>query len=350
MSSMKTKNRILELIAGGETRTASELAGMTGISRQAVSRHLCNLVDSGQVIKEGATKGARFRLAKPGEKRPAGKRYTKKLLLNGLEEDRVFSEVALLLNLQAKVSSEAREIARYAFTEILNNAIEHSKSTECLVNFSLDGHDVRFVVRDYGVGVFNSIQSAFGLRDEDAAVAELLKGKATTMAEKHSGEGIFFTSKVADLFVLKSHRTTLAFGPGKENVRVEAGRFLKGTEARFTISARSRRKLEDVFREYAPGEFDYKFEKTRILVRIQAGECVSRSEAKRMVARLENFKEVELDFAGVTELGQAFADEVFRVFMRSNPGIIMGVRNMKPALRPMVKHVMDDDGRVIFVD
>jgi hypothetical protein len=172
------------------------------------------------------------------------------------------------------------------------------------------------------------------------------------MAERHSGEGLFFTSRAADSFVLKSHCAALVFESGKDDVRVEERRFLKGTEVLFAISVRSKRKLDYVFQEYAPEEFDFKFERTRILVRIHASECISRSEAKRMLVHLENFKEVDLDFKGVTALGQAFADEVFRVFMRANPNLKFRLKNMKPSLRPMAEHVMDAKTakRVVFVD
>lgn len=352
MAGVRTKDRILGLLADGEARTATELAGMLGISRQAVSKHLRGLIASGGVIKTGATKGARFRLAKPGEAAPTERRFAKRLLLEGLEEDQVFSDIAARLSLREGLSPEAFAIVNHAFTEILNNAVEHSGSAYCHLDFVLDTHDVRFDIRDFGIGVFHSIQSKFDLEDEDAAVAELLKGKATTMAERHSGEGLFFTSKVADRFVLRSHLTTVLFRSGGDDIHVEEGRLLEGTDAQFAVSARSRRKLDAVFRQYAPEEFDYKFEKTRVLVRIQAGECISRSEAKRLVARLENFREVALDFTGVTALGQAFADEVFRVFVRANPALTLRLMNLRPTLRPLVEHVLDarSAGRVSFLD
>ena len=37
------------------------------------------------------------------------------------------------------------------------------------------------------------------------AIAEFNKGKRTTMPDRHSGEGIFFTSRVMDLFEIESH-------------------------------------------------------------------------------------------------------------------------------------------------
>lgn len=334
---MKTRDRILELLADGEARSASELAGLIGLSRQAVSRHLAGLIAAGRVLKAGVTRGARFRLSAPGERGIAERRFSKRVGLRGLEEDLVFREIAALLDLRRQLNPAAFSIAGYAFTEILNNAIDHSRSSDCKLEFITGPQRTHFTVRDFGVGAFHSIREKFGLRDEDAAVAEILKGKATSMAERHTGMGIFFTSKAADRFVLRSHRTVLTVTSSPPNTIVEQRRFLKGTEVTFAVSSRTRRSMAKLFEEYAPEEFDFKFARTRLLVNLCRPECVSRSEAKRLVARLEEFSEVALDFRGVKSLGQAFADEVFRVFLQASPGTRLQVENLLPGLRPMIE-------------
>ena len=48
---------------------------------------------------------------------------------------------------------------------------------------------------------------------------------------------------------------------------------------------------------------------------------VSRSQAKRVCNRLENFKEVVLDFEGVQWMGQGFAHQLFVVFANDHPDI-----------------------------
>ena len=48
---------------------------------------------------------------------------------------------------------------------------------------------------------------------------------------------------------------------------------------------------------------------------------ISRSQAKRLLARLEKFKIVMLDFEDVATIGRAFADEIFRVFTNNHPEI-----------------------------
>ena len=48
---------------------------------------------------------------------------------------------------------------------------------------------------------------------------------------------------------------------------------------------------------------------------------ISRSQGKRVVARIELFKTVLFDFTDVSTIGQAFADEIFRVFASDHPEI-----------------------------
>jgi hypothetical protein len=70
---------------------------------------------------------------------------------------------------------------------------------------------------------------------------------------------------------------------------------------------------------------------------IHEGEkLVSRSQAKRLTMRFERFRHVILDFDGVSEIGQAFADEVFRVFQNAHPSIIMAPTHMTQAVADMV--------------
>lgn len=66
---------------------------------------------------------------------------------------------------------------------------------------------------------------------------------------------------------------------------------------------------------------------------------MSRSQARRLVARFERFRHVVLDFAGVEEIGQAFADEVFRVFAAGHPSVELRPINAAPAVMAMVRRV-----------
>ena len=338
---MKTVDRILEALARRGSATGTALAKELQITRQAVSRHLKALVRDGRVVKSGETRGAAYTLPGPGKSLPSGVRAAKTLTLEGLQEDRVFNRLSRELNLEGRLSSPALVTCRYAFTEMLNNAIDHSKAAEGWVVLECDTHEVRFEVRDRGIGVFDSIASRFGLEDEMEAIGELLKGKATTMADRHSGEGIFFTSRAGDKFSLRSHGVEIVFEGHGKDVRLERRRYQEGTQVQFALSRRSRTRLEDIFLAFAPEEFDYRFERSLVNVTVALEDCVSRSQAKRLVSRLESFKEVILDFKGVQSVGQAFCDEVFRVFLSRHPECRLRIRDLDQTLRVMVLHAVD---------
>ena len=52
--------------------------------------------------------------------------------------------------------------------------------------------------------IFEKIKKHFNLPSLDEALCELFKGKLTTDEANHSGEGIFFTSKMMDNFLISS--------------------------------------------------------------------------------------------------------------------------------------------------
>ena len=110
----------------------------------------------------------------------------------------------------------------------------------------------------------------------------------------------------------------------------------------FWISKRSRRKLQHIFERYAPEDFDYRFSKTDVRVRLLRDDSISWSEARRLLHGLDKFGQVRLDFAAVKQLGQGFADEIFRVWMTAHPRISVQVRNLSPRLQPMIAHVVDE--------
>ncbi len=338
---MSTREQILKLLKR-KPASGADLARRLRISRQAVNASLRELVLSGQVIKTGATRGALYAPASARSGLPVAS-FAKSLKLKGLAEDDVFRLAVQRIQMSRGVAPNVRDIIQYGFTEMLNNAIEHSRAHTCGVRIWLDPYACSFIVRDPGIGLFRSIATKFGLPDENAAVGELLKGKTTTMAERHSGEGIFFTARAGEIVSFRSHRIELVFDGRKEDVVVAERRFLRGTEVRFQISRRSRRRLERIFEEHAPADLDYRFEKAHVFVKLYRGEYVSRSEARRMLARLDKFKIVELDFRGVKSLGQGFADEVFRVFAASHPRAEIRIVNLAPGLEPMIRHVVDND-------
>ena len=333
---MDTKRRILAYLARRRSATGGDLRSHVGISRQALSIHVRSLVEAGKVVRSGTARGTRYMLR---DRAPPAAAVSRVLRTRGLDEARVWDELATGLNLRRALRPNVEAIVHYAFTEMLNNAIEHSEADRCSVRFRLEPGMLSFEVRDPGIGVFHSIASKLRLEGEHAALVELLKGRTTTMREAHRGEGIFFTSRVADRFVLRSHRIQVEWSRVKEDVFVSNPRFLNGTGVSFAIQRSSRRFIEEIFSEFAPEEYDFRFQKTKVLVKLLQRDFVSRSEAKRLVANLEKFSEIVLDFRDVKAVGQGFADEVFRVFARRHPAVKIATENTNPGVDAMIRHV-----------
>jgi hypothetical protein len=96
-------------------------------------------------------------------------------------------------------------------------------------------------------------------------------------------------------------------------------------------------RLEEVFRAYTDSE-TLRFTRTRTTIRLGTlgSSLVSRSEAKRVTARLAEFREAVLDFSGVEVVGQGFCDEIFRVFARRHPEVTLEPVGMNEAVAFMV--------------
>lgn len=333
---MDPKAKIIAFLSRRRSATGGELRTHLKLSRQAMSLHLRSLLAAHKVVRSGTTRGASYMLASRAAQPLI---LTRSLTIRGCDEDRVWDEVETRLQLKRALRPNVLAIMRYAFTEMLNNAIEHSQSDRCTIRVVVGPALVTFEIRDHGIGVFHSIASKLHLPDEETALVELLKGKTTTQPEAHAGEGIFFTSRVGDTFSLKSHRIQIEWRRAKQDVFVSQPRLSAGTFVFFSLQRSARQKLADVFGEFAPQEYDFQFQKTKVLIKLLQHDYVSRSEARRLLANLERFREVVLDFRDVRSVGQGFADEVFRVFAHRNPGILLRTEHATPAVMAMIRHV-----------
>src|SRR5436309_3061879 len=105
------------------------------------------------------------------------------------------------------------------------------------------------------------------------------------------------------------------------------------------MSTTSDRTLVSVFDQYSSGE-DYGFTKTRVpiaLARFGDENLVSRSQARRVLDRINRFQEAVLDFSNVESIGQAFADEIFRVFAALHPDIHIAVVRANEQVLQMIR-------------
>lgn len=312
------------------------------ISPQAVNRHISKLEQDGYLTSVGTGKGKIYSL---GDRRQNHSIFD---LTDDLAEDKVWREhFAYIFD---DLPENIVDICHYGFTEILNNAIDHSDGKNVFVSVKRDNDDIQLFIVDDGEGIFKRIKRLCNLNDERQSLLELSKGKLTTDPENHSGEGIFFTSRVFDKFIIDSigvrfsHDGQVHFDFIMETEMTNSDHI--GTLVCMEISRNSTTLIKNIFDKFTDDPDNYRFDKTIIPVKLASYEnekLVSRSQAKRLLTRIERFTNVVFDFEDVPMIGQAFADEIFRVYSTKNPHIILATCNMSEEVANMVNRAKSNN-------
>lgn len=311
----------------------AEVALAAGVTRATARRAVQRLVALGWLAREGSARQPAFR---PGVLRQVVKRYA----LDGLTEDLPWSrDFAPCFALNAPV----QRIAQHLFGELVNNAIDHSGGTSVTVSMRQTPSHVQLLVSDDGCGVFDHLARAFSLDDPALAMLEISKGKLTSQPDRHAGRGLFFASRLADVFDLHANDTAFQHrlwdGGGWQ-----PGRGLKhrGTSVYAAVALDTTRTLDQVLQSHSLDGASYRFERTvvpmRLLVSPMSG-LDSRAQARRVAARLQQFRRAEMDFDGVSAIGHSFADELFRVLPTQCAGVELVPSNMSSAVAAMVEGV-----------
>jgi anti-sigma regulatory factor (Ser/Thr protein kinase) len=307
-----------------------------GYSRMGINRYMQTLASEGLLTYDGNTSARRYDLKPVVE-------TSFSLEVNHLwEEGTVWRE--RILPLIKDVKPNIIGICQYGFTEMLNNVIDHAQSPKVQIFYRQTYGNIVMMIVDSGIGIFQKIQHDFKLEDPRTALLELSKGKITSDTKRHSGEGIYFTSRAFDRFSIRSGNLFYARersdGDGwlvEVNDRT-ANR--KGTLIRIRIRTDADWSMRNIFDKYQGDSL--RLRKTHVplkLAQYPGEQLISRSQAKRILARFDNFSEVYLDFQGVEEIGQAFADEIFRVFHADHPDIKMVVSNASEGIERMIQFV-----------
>ena len=303
-----------------------------GISRQAVAKNIRALIAEGLVVANGSTRNRSYDL------KPLFDHKFSISITEGVEENQIWMN-HLSLHL-TDIRDNVREICQHGFTEMMNNVIDHSQSDKADIRLRKDAAKVIISIRDYGIGIWKKLRDRFNLSDSRHAILELAKGKLTTDPSNHTGEGIFFTSRMSDFFSIQSEDLAYCCLQADSGwlFNVKEEKTIQGTLVHIEISLNSEKTSRQVFDEFTSEYDDFGFSKTQLsiqLAKYEGDHLVSRSQAKRILVHLQKFKEVWLDFRGITYIGQAFADEIFRVFQNAHPDVhlkwshaILDVENM----------------------
>lgn len=227
----------------------------------------------------------------------------------------------------------------YAFSEMINNVMDHSFAENVRIIIDQNYMKTSVMIIDNGIGIFKKIRDYFNLSSIDEAICELFKGKLTTDKENHSGEGIFFSSKIMDNFFILSSGKIFTNNKYDDSKVFDLELYnQEGTCVYMELSNYSHKNIQEVFDAYA--NIDGGFVKTVIpLKNIFDESPVSRSQAKRVCNRLDKFKEVIVDFEEISWMGQGFAHQLFVVFANAYPDILITPINMNEDVTKMYNHV-----------
>ena len=331
----KIRRQILRDVKYHPNDISKHIAKIFSISPQAVNHHVKKLEKDEHLSSTGIGKGKKYFLGDVRENKS----------FFALSDDFAEHEVwrdhfsYIFENLPENLI----DICHYGFTEMVNNVIDHSAGTKVHISVYRTKNEILIIVIDDGEGIFKRIKRLCELSDERQALLELSKGKLTTDPENHTGEGIFFTSRVFDKFEIDSkgleythdHQDLYDYIFDSAIPMAKIGTFVS-----MAIQRTSKRNIQDVFDEYTAGPDDFQFNKTVIPVQLaqyKNEKLVSRSQAKRILIRVEKFENVIFDFKNVKTIGQAFADEIFRVYAQRHLGIALVPVNMEDDVAKMVQ-------------
>ncbi len=343
---MTLAEQIMSLIKEKKAVQTKEISALSGLSKQTVVGVLNKLIEQKKLIRVGRTNQIRYVLfedAVRNQLENKGVVWHRRLDNQGLSESSIFAGLKTSsLFVQAALSKEVARIIEHAFTEMLNNAIEHSASPTIEVWFKTDEVAASFEIIDHGIGIFNNVRQTRGLKNDLEATQDIFKGKQTTLPATHSGQGIFFTSKIADTFWIVSNQTEVLVDNTIPDWFIKPHRQRRGTLVGFSIARNSTKKIQDVFNQFT--NQNLRFDKTDIKVELftMDDSFVSRSQARRLLAGLDDFKRVTLDFNRVEFIGQGFADEIFRVYYGLHPDTVVSYIKAKPEVEFMIKRAVAD--------
>jgi len=340
---MDTKKLILKELSKKKKIKVADIVKATGFSRAYVNRFFEELRNEGKIMLIGKANKAHYISANKNVVVTAKKKILSvmRILRNvNLSESVVLDEIKKDTGIFLDLPENVIAVLDYAFTEMLNNAIKHSNSEKIIVNIKRDAKSINFQIIDFGIGIFKNIIKKRKLKNELEAIQDLLKGKQTTMPEEHTGEGIFFTSKAADKLIIHGSNKKLIFDNILKDIFIEDIKLIKGTKIKFEIAKNSKKNLNSLFRKYSGNAFE--FSKTKVIVDLYKidNAYISRSQARRVLSGLDKFKTITLDFKGVKTIGQAFADEVFRVWQNHHQNIEIIYKNAGKNVLFMIKRAL----------
>lgn len=345
--------------ADGPCPLPERVAERLQTSRRSALALLGRLQALGWLAREGTARRPRWA---PGAMRQIVRHWA----LAGLDEDIAWRrDVAPRLSLPPAVA----RIAQHAFGELVNNAVDHSGGSRVTVSLRQTPLHLQLLVADDGCGLFDRVRDAFAIEAPEHAMLELAKGRLTSDPARHAGRGLAGLARLADFLDLHANARAFQHRGGDEGRRWHAAKAMpsatraerspaphpartacgerRGTAVYFAVALDTRRSVDDAWLETACAGGDPSAPRVvasdttaHVPLALIAGPGAhaldSRAQARRVAARLAQFRRAELDFDGIDGIGHGFADELFRVFAREFPAVDLVPVRAGPRVAAMV--------------
>ena len=306
----KIKNFILNNLSGHEKDIVQAAIIKFGVSRQAIHRHMINLINENKIIAYGNTKGRHYKLIPIAN-------YNRKINVNDIKNSRQFLEDYILPNIES-LPKNIYEIFEYSVGSLLNNVIDHADASSLYFKVFINYDEAHFIITDNGVGLFEKICNGLELSNPQMAAMELAKGSLTTDPKNHSGDELNTIIHLFDRVTIDSAKMTVAYRNDSNHWEINHSAHQKGTRIHLKISPKSDRTCANVFYKI----FHKEKKKIRIPISLlnMPGKKVvnSRLHANNILRNIDNYKKIEFDFNKIDLISPAFADELARKTKEKN--------------------------------
>ena len=299
------------------------------ISVQAVYKHIKSLVNEGKIYKRAH---ARFALSSNDEKCFSLK------LTPSLNPCQVWD--TFLKDHFASVRKNVYYICLNGFIEVLKNAVSFSDASSITIRFSQCSNIISIWISDNGVGIYEKIKRSYFYPDLRECAFQLSKGILSAHEDSCIGQSLYLVSWCFDIFEICANGVCYHKDLINDDWYIQSKKnSASGTSVRMSIDINSNRSLKDVCRDYRLKK-NSGFAESHILVDLAVFNeeaFLSRIQARRVLSKLDKFSEITLDFMNVKIVGNAFVDEIFRVFHEKYPDIQLEYINANSDIEFMVK-------------
>jgi len=301
-SSNQIKKFILDNLSHHERDIIQAAINHFGISRQAIHKHMNNLIRAKKVIAHGNTKGRYYQLMPTVN-------YSKTIDISDKLPQEILKDI-ISIHLKS-LSGNIQEIFEFSIGALLNNIFDHANALKIYLKIFITHEQVHFILADNGIGIFDHIRSGLNLTSTELAALELAKGDLTTNFDRHSGGELNTIIHLFDLVTIDSSGKSLKYS-NHDDWQIDYSVQQKGTRIHLQIDPLSKRTCATTFDRI----FNREEKKIRIplnLLDISEYKIFnSRSQAKSVLRNIQKFKIIEFDFNKIDLIGPAFADELVK--------------------------------------